>query len=783
MSIKDWLVERQRLTELLSQRPYDLILYLERADAYTQLEYHDLAAGDAHKALLLTDEVRNEAEEYHNEAESQLTEHLAHYRERIHVDGFAERCACVHEAPRPRYVPRGALVSTAAEGAMGLDRGQDGKDSAAGCTFRSHEKRTTHTLEGLLEHKTVRCYVILARSLWECGCVSSALDFCERGLATAPTSVALRAIRSLIAPNRAADPGLDEHNPAKLEDTKSGYDGAQPTAEERNLPEQGFARREVYPWNDHEPDRYSSETLKMLNEELMKVAPKCEVRATSLPLLAGSVLSRPDQNSGTLGTSTTRPITVGNATQTSTQLGLFAKEDISPGELFLRERSALTATTELYELLCDACGKPMEPARTSSNGARSASHQLFSRLALDGDEEKDDEPDSSVLASGTVLGSGPVRCPECIDTLFCSDGCLELAQNTYHAAVCGKEGSQANLEAIIAMDIPAAQVTDTLYTLLLGRALAMALAQDTHPLELWEVKYIWGDFSAPSQSRPSSNAGSEDSSHRYLPFSFNSNIALPLHILQALDVDIFDSLSTLSDTWIFNTVFAKLRGTASAKISAANSSTRPTIPAVSGVSSAGHDSCSVGRETAVGQFLDSTYQDSVSRNVDNTLEDPDNFHIRLLAPREGLPNVAAVHPLWCLANHDCSPNVEWEWDDGEMRFWARDAQTDGGKDGVASKATRTPGNDHDASAPHHQRQQRGAEVKAEDDDAGSNNAVAIGRGQEILSHYCDISLPYRERREWMMGCLGGACRCERCEREEQHELGRRPESTRQQPSN
>ena len=762
MSIQKWLVERQRLTELLSQRPYDLILYLERADAYTQLEYHDLAAGDAYKALLLTDEVRNEAEEYHDEAEAQLNEQLARYLQRSDVDGYSERCACLYEPPRPKYDSKGGLDSTAAQGAKDLDCSRGSEDGAAGCTSRNHEERKNHALEDLLEQKTLQCYVILARSLWECGCASSALDFCERGLASAPTSAALRAIRCLIASTRGAEAGPDEHTPVKNADTQSGVEGSQSAAEERSLPEQGFARREVYPWNDHEPDRYCSETLKILNEELLKVAPKCEVRATSLPLLAGSVPSRSDQSFEIFRTPTTCPTAAGHTAQTSIQLGLFAKEDISPGELFLRERSALTATTELHELLCDACGKPMELARTSSDGAQSASHQLFSRLALDGDEEKndeekDDEADSSTLTPGANLGSGPVQCPECIDTLFCGDDCLELAQNTYHAAVCGKEASQANLEAIIAREIPAAQVTDTLYTLLLGRALTMALAQDVHPLELWEVKYIWGDFLAPSQPSCSKKAENAGSAHRHLPFSFNNNIALPLHILQALDVDIFDSLSTLSDTWIFNTVYAKLRGTASAKIAEASSSTRPTTPAVPGVSSAGARPCSVGQETEAGRSLDSTRQDSVSSNDDNTLENPDNIRIRLLTPRESLPNVAAVHPLWCLANHDCSPNVAWEWEDGEMRFWARDARPDGGgKDDVASRATKPSDDDQDTS-------------------------VAIRRGQEILSHYCDINLPYRGRREWMMGCLGGACRCERCEREEEEEEEEERRELRQRP--
>ncbi len=41
----------------------------------------------------------------------------------------------------------------------------------------------------------------------------------------------------------------------------------------------------------------------------------------------------------------------------------------------------------------------------------------------------------------------------------------------------------------------------------------------------------------------------------------------------------------------------------------------------------------------------------------------------------------------------------------------------------------------------------------------------IKEGNEILSHYCDIELPVKERREWAKGSLGGWCMCGRCRRE------------------
>jgi hypothetical protein len=58
-----------------------------------------------------------------------------------------------------------------------------------------------------------------------------------------------------------------------------------------DYPERGLVRRELYPWNDHEPDRYSPGSLDFLNQEMTKVAPKLEVLAVKLPILSVPVAS------------------------------------------------------------------------------------------------------------------------------------------------------------------------------------------------------------------------------------------------------------------------------------------------------------------------------------------------------------------------------------------------------------------------------------------------------------------------------------------------------------
>jgi hypothetical protein len=124
-----------------------------------------------------------------------------------------------------------------------------------------------------------------------------------------------------------------------------------------------------------------------------------------------------------------------------------------------------------------------------------------------------------------------------------------------------------------------------------------------------------------------------------------------------MDINIYETLADY-DLWVINTLYAKFRGTASAR-----------------------------------------------KN-----------------PRDGRPDMAAVHPFWCLANHDCDPNVSWEWG-GRMMLTAREQRVLEGRVG------------------------------------------GLRKGEEVLSHYCDVSLPVQQRREWASGSLGGWCTCGRCRAE------------------
>lgn len=522
-----------------------MILYLQRAIIYADLGYPDLAAGDAYRALLLTDEAKDEGFEYHEQA----VEALQTYTD----DG----------KPYPDVLIFGTL-----------DRGSPGLRNGV-----RNESSDPDPIEDLALTASIRCFQVLSLSLLLCGCLKSAYSFCQRGLQALPDNKELLNSKGYIETMARRRLRTETFNAA-------------------DLPDNGVVRREIYPWNTHEPDRFSQSSLDFLNSELASMAPKCAVKVSQLPILLE-------------GASDTDGYDI---IPTCSQLGLFATEDIAPGEDVLREYSLLTANNRLKESTCDACRTELPPLTPESRA---------------------------------------VNCPECSDTVFCDEFCFEQAQRRYHPAVCDKD-----VDAI-AKDPDAKEAGDSLYLLLLARLLAIAAHEDIHPLEVREVKYIWGDF-LPSESNAidlSPNAGPPPT--WTLPFSFKGSIETPLHSLERMDIDVFATLAR-HDLWVLNTLYAKFRGTASA---------------------------------------------------------------RKTRPQDGRPDVAAVHPFWCLANHDCDPNVTWEWG-GRMRLWARETRL-----GVNGQDTRQGG------------------IKA---------------GEEILNHYCDISLPVEQRREWAMGSLGGWCMCQRC---------------------
>jgi hypothetical protein len=201
------------------------------------------------------------------------------------------------------------------------------------------------------------------------------------------------------------------------------------------------------------------------------------------------------------------------------QLGLFAREDIAPGETVLQEKSLLAAVARLHESFCDACSITL--------------------------------PGTGDLKATTDAPHATIACEECNEVFFCSEDCHDLAQESYHPSLCG-----VNIDR----KVSPGEAADSLYTLLVIRAMALAETQQVHPLELKEVRYIWGDYHGLEVEKLwRSEADAFGGLPCTLPFTFDANVLRPLHILEQMDVNIFEQ-SHRYDTWVINTLYGKLRG-------------------------------------------------------------------------------------------------------------------------------------------------------------------------------------------------------------------------------
>lgn len=86
---------------------------------------------------------------------------------------------------------------------------------------------------------------------------------------------------------------------------------------------------------------------------------------------------------------------------------------------------------------------------------------------------------------------------------------------------------------------------------------------DTHPLELPEVKYLYGVNRVGTFPDYKPTALEQQA----LPFNFTNQVTRPIQMLMEMDVDIFQPNAVdFFDLWVIQTLWAKFIGVASARV-------------------------------------------------------------------------------------------------------------------------------------------------------------------------------------------------------------------------
>lgn len=441
----------------------------------------------------------------------------------------------------------------------------------------------------------------------------------------------------------------------------------------------GLSRREMYPWNEHEPDRMSEESLKKLNSKVFKASNGClEVKKTILPQLKPLA-------SGSLNDTTSHDPSSDH--RENAQLGLFALRDLNPGEIILREHSVLTAIRPHDEPLCDACAVEL-PTSTGT----------------------------SIIGSDSGASQPEIHACGGCGIPFCSLTCRATALTTYHipniedattdadyppatAPFCSGKSAHADIHELGRAESSVEPEWD-LYFLLIARCIMMAETRAQNPLAMEEMMWLWGEFlptpdfhgdehgSSTHQKHQARQASKEDVRTKHtLPYSLHHSLRLPFEFFTTLLLSRPDCAPYSShwlrnyDWWILQTLYAKFRGVADAK--------------------------------------QSTW--------------------------DGKAESAGVFGLWCLANHSCAANLNWEtWRAGKERGGERVFE-------VRDAIWRPP-------------------VKMGEGAGGLKEEWrGIKKGDEIWNHYTDTrEEDFRVRRGRLREVLGGECMCKRCIWEEEH---------------
>lgn len=147
----------------------------------------------------------------------------------------------------------------------------------------------------------------------------------------------------------------------------------------------------------------------------------------------------------------------------------------------------------------------------------------------------DDPTDRCQCCCGELTAN--VNTLKCCSTRFCCKFCADLARETYHMAVCGKDLSRFE-KAYRKNLVTPERAADTMLFL---RVLAGAVQNtSTHPLQAPLVKQLTAMYDGKKQQ----------------PFDLKTNIIESFEMLTRLDIDIFANHNF--DTWVLQTLRARI---------------------------------------------------------------------------------------------------------------------------------------------------------------------------------------------------------------------------------
>ena len=172
-------------------------------------------------------------------------------------------------------------------------------------------------------------------------------------------------------------------------------------------------------------------------------------------------------------------------------LGVFAKKDIIKGEKILDCRCATgTSNSPTTGRHCYNCARNLESARTP-------------------------------------------HCAQCQSIIFCSEECKALAEQNYHAAICGRDFSSlyGSVQGTAIKERSNARVTQSFL-----RLIAIFVQAGEHPPRHFSVASLTANY----KSEP-------------IPWSYGGHIFGPHKVMEELVIDIF--VNEDFDTWVLQSIW------------------------------------------------------------------------------------------------------------------------------------------------------------------------------------------------------------------------------------